>query len=97
MEGIRAAVRSHLGPGGPVQQCYRKHLWADPKEGKVLVRFSLTPDGRSEGLQAVQDDLDSPEMVECLFQVLGGVRFPAPGDVPCQVVYPFSFFPRGSR
>jgi len=95
MEGIRAVVRPKLGPEGPVQGCYRKYLAAKPGEGKVLVRFSLTPEGRATGLQVARDDLGSKEMAECLLQVLADITFPAPGDVPCQVVYPFAFFPKG--
>ncbi|MBM4354874.1 MAG: AgmX/PglI C-terminal domain-containing protein [Deltaproteobacteria bacterium] len=95
MEGIRAAVRAELGPGGQVQRCYRKYLAAQPREGKVLVRFSLTPEGRATGFQVVQDELGSKDMSGCLLEVLAGVEFPAPGEVPCQVVYPFSFFPKG--
>ncbi len=96
MEGIRAAVRAKLGPGGPVQACYLKHM-EQPRQGKVVVGFSLLPDGKPTGFQVVRDDLGSAPMAECLVAALESVGYPAPGDVPCQVVYPFSFYPEGGR
>lgn len=92
MEGIMAAVRPLREAGGPVQTCYLTQVTA-PRAGKVLLQFHLAPDGRARGFQAAQDDFSSPGLVQCLSTALSGVSFPAPGDVPCKVVYPFTFVP----
>jgi hypothetical protein len=92
MEGIMAAVRPLREAGGPVQACYLAHV-RPPVAGKVLLQFHLAAAGRAEGFGAAKDDFSSPGLVECLGTALAGVSFPAPGDVPCKVVYPFTFVP----
>lgn len=96
MEGIVAAVRSARAPGGPVQGCYLQHV-RPPREGKVQLKFALLPDGSAHGFQTARDDFGSPALVGCLAGVLQSLSYPAPGDVPCQVVYPFTFVPEVKR
>jgi len=92
MDGIIATVRAITGPAGKVQECYRSHF-KKPREGKVAVRFSLTPEGMGEAFQVIRDDLGKPAFASCLTAALGTLSYPPPGDVPCQVVYPFTFYP----
>ena len=99
MDGIIATVRGITGVGGPVQECYVRHV-SPPRQGKLVLKFSLTPEGRAEAFQTAGDEFKSPRFVSCLAEALAGLSYPPPGDVPCQVVYPFSFYPevkRGSR
>ena len=92
MDGIIATVRGITGQAGPIQACYRSHF-KRPQEGKVAVRFSLTPDGKGEAFQVIRDDLGKPAFAACLTEALAALSYPPPGDVPCQVVYPFTFYP----
>ena len=92
MEGIMAAVRPARKSGGAVQKCYRRYV-RPPRKGKVQLKFALDPDGKAGGFEAPRDDFGSPALVDCLGDAMREISFPAPGDVPCQVVYPFTFVP----
>jgi hypothetical protein len=92
MAGIMAAVRPLRAPGAAIPACYLAHV-RPPVPGKLRLRFSLTPEGRGTGWQWNQDDFDNADLRTCLREALAGVAFPAPGDKPCQVVYPFTFIP----
>ncbi len=92
MAGIMAAIRPLRQPGAPIPACYIAHV-RPPRNGKLLVRFSLDPDGRAGGWQWTQDDFALPALEQCLQEALAAVTYPPPGDKPCQVVYPFTFIP----
>ncbi len=96
MEGIMAAVRPLRQPGALIPGCYVANV-RPPQAGKMLVRFALGPDGRGEGWQWTKDDFANRALQSCLQEALATVEFPAPGDKPCQVVYPFTFIPEVRR
>lgn len=90
MEGVMRAVRREAGPGRGIQACYLREV-GKPAEGRLTMVFSLSPDGHAEKLVARQDDFAHTGLAGCVAGVLGRIQYPAPGDVPCQVVYPFTF------
>jgi hypothetical protein len=92
MDAILKAVASLKTRQGKAPACYRSHV-NPPREGKVVVRFSLTPHGKAERFEVTRDDFGNAGLTSCLVQALAAVTYPAPGDVPCQVVHPFTFVP----
>lgn len=90
MEGIRAEVRKLLGKGGPVQGCYYRWV-TPPRPGRLVVKFWLSPDGRAHDLAVTTNELASDGLAACVVAALKTIPYPPPGDVPCQVVYPFVF------
>jgi len=92
MNGIMEAVRPLRKPGAAVQLCYLKHVTPESR-GRVLLRFYLTPEGLPTGFEVTKNDFASGSLAPCLIRALESISYPAPGDVPCQVVYPFSFVP----
>lgn len=96
MDGIIAAIRPLRQPGDRIPACYINNV-RPPRQGKMLVRFSLTPDGRATGWQWTKDEFALPALQACLQEALASVTYPAPGDKPCQVVYPFTFIPEVRR
>lgn len=96
MAGIMAAIAPLRQARGAIPTCYVTHV-KPPRQGKMQLRFSLTPDGRPAQWQWLKDEIDAPGLQACLQQALSSIRYPAPGDKPCQVVYPFTFIPEVRR
>ena len=93
MEGILAATAPLKRPGGAISRCLKDSFDALPGPGSVRIKFSLTPAGQATGFQTVGDSYGRPELCRCLTRALGSVSYPVPGDVPCEVIYPFQFVP----
>jgi hypothetical protein len=94
MAGIRAAVQKELKASGKLAACYREHArLADgtPAAGTLRLRFLLGTDGRAGRFDVLLDTLGRPGLTRCMQEALAAVQFPPPGDVPCEVVYPFTF------
>lgn len=85
-----AAVQPLRQPGKAIPLCFRAHV-LPPVAGRMMVQFSLSPDGFARDFQWLKDEFDSPSLRECLRAALAEVAYPAPGDVPCTVRYPFTF------
>ena len=96
MAGIMSALKPLRKPGEAIPTCYLQHV-RPPAGGRMLLRFTLTPAGTAGGWQWTQDDFDSQPLRSCLEAAVGSVKFPLPGDKPCQVVYPFTFIPEVRR
>lgn len=57
-------VQSHTRA---LQDCYKQELRYDPTiNGKILVRFTIDPDGNVNGASIVSSTLNSPRMEECI-------------------------------
>ena len=92
MEGIVAQILPERKGNGGIPQCYLTHV-VPPREGKMRLAFALTPDGKATGFRWMLDDFKNEALETCLVAVFKGLQYPAPGDVPCQVVYPLTFVP----
>ncbi len=89
-EGIQAAVQAEISADGGVGGCYRTHA-ADRGTGRLLMRIVLAPDGRASSVAVSEDGLDNSGLAACIGDLLRGLQYPAPGDVPCTALYPFNF------
>lgn len=90
-EKLAAYVRSRKGA---IQQCYEKELKRNPSlKGKVVVRFNITPAGRTSEIDIEENTLGNEAVASCIKTTIRGWVFPfkPPSDVP--VAYPFVFAP----
>ena len=90
-EKLAAYVRSRKGA---IQQCYEKELKRNPSlKGKIVVRFSITPAGRTSDIDIEENTLGNEAVASCIKTTIRGWVFPfkPPSDVP--VAYPFVFAP----
>ncbi len=90
-EKLAAYVRSRKGA---IQQCYEKELKRNPSlKGKVVVRFNITPAGRTSEIDIEENTLANEAVASCIKTTIRGWVFPfkPPSDVP--VAYPFVFAP----
>ena len=87
-ENIRAVIRRSMGG---IKSCYERALLADSTlQGKIVVSFTITPNGRV--VDAVPTESFSPEVATCVTQRVALLRFPHPQDGVVQISYPFVFF-----
>ncbi len=92
MDGIVAQILPERQGTGGIPRCYLTHV-VPPREGKMRLAFALTPEGKATGFRWMLDDFKNEALETCLVAVFKGLQYPAPGDVPCQVVYPLTFVP----
>jgi len=82
-------------PDGAIPSCYRTHV-GRPGEIRLSFHFSLTPEGRVTAMRWNRLEPEDEAFRGCFEQFMRTVQFPAPGDVPCQIVYPLTIIPRTS-
>ena len=71
-------VQSHTRA---LQDCYKQELRYDPTiKGKVLVRFTIDPDGTVVGASIISSTLNSPRMEECILNRIKRWRNFSPCD-----------------
>jgi hypothetical protein len=80
---------------GRAQSCYEAALAAKPKlHGRVVVKFTIGPDGKVGHAANAGSDLPDPSAVECVVHAVGDLSFPKPDSGTVTVVYPLTFAPR---
>lgn len=89
-EEIRLVVRAKLPR---VRACFDAGLMRTPEiGGRVLLRFTIGPDGRAGSIAVDEDELGDATVTDCLCAELTSWQFPRPRDgVPITVAYPFVF------
>lgn len=89
-EHIRSVVRTNLGE---VRRCYNAGLSRDPTlKGRVVVRFTISSEGRVQKAVVTETDIPDPTMLACLLSVAEEFVFPEPdGGGNVVVTYPFVF------
>jgi hypothetical protein len=89
-EEIRLVVRAKLSQ---VRACFDAGLERAPEiGGRVLLRFTIGPDGRAASITVEEDELGDGIVADCLRDGLSSWQFPRPRDgVPITVAYPFVF------
>jgi hypothetical protein len=89
-EEIRLVVRAKLPQ---VRACFDAGLVRTPDMGgRVLLRFTIGPDGRAGSITVDEDELGDAVVTDCLRAQLSSWQFPRPRDgVPITVAYPFVF------
>ncbi len=94
VEVVRQVVGRNLAR---IRRCYDLALAANPTlSGRVIVKLVIGPDGLVARTADGGSDLPDPDVIACVLQVFGTVRFPAPDGGPVNVVYPLVFQPAGA-
>jgi outer membrane biosynthesis protein TonB len=90
-EALARYVRQRLKA---MQGCYERELKRNPSlKGKVLIRFSILPSGRSGDIEFEQNTLGDDAVTECIRSVIRGWIFPFKPPDSVSVAYPFVFSP----
>ncbi len=77
-----------------IQGCYEKELKRNPSlKGKVVVRFTITPQGRASDIEIEENTLGNDAVPSCIKTVIRGWVFPFKPDGEATVAYPFVFAP----
>jgi TonB family protein len=78
---------------GDVEECYARHLRVSSPGGKVVFRWTITPQGTVSHVDALGAGMD--ELEACVAKKIAGARFPRPPGIsgPLMVEYPFYFAP----
>jgi hypothetical protein len=92
-EGILQVMSQARRPEGAIPSCYRAHV-GRPREIRLSFHFALTPEGRATAMRWNRLEPEDEGFRSCFEQFVRTVQFPAPGDVPCQIVYPLTLIPR---
>jgi TonB family protein len=79
-----------------IQHCYEKELKRNPSlKGKVVVRFSIMPSGRTGDIEIEENTLGNDAVGACIRTAIRGWTFPFKPDDEVPVAYPFVFSPAG--
>jgi hypothetical protein len=79
-----------------IQNCYEKELKRNPSlKGKVVVRFSIKPTGRTGDIDIEENTLGNEAVGSCIRTVIRSWVFPFKPDDEVPVAYPFVFSPAG--
>lgn len=77
-----------------IQNCYERELKRNPSlKGKVVVRFSITPAGRSADIEIEENTLGTDSVASCIRTVIRTWVFPFKPESEVPVAYPFVFTP----
>jgi hypothetical protein len=92
-ETLARYVKSRLKA---IQGCYERELKRNPSlKGKVMVRFSILPSGRTGEIEIEENTLGPDAVASCIRTVIRGWVFPFKPDDEVSVAYPFVFSPAG--
>lgn len=79
---------------GVLRACYEAELKKDPKlTGKLVLAFSVTPEGRVGEASIEDSTLPNPAVGACIITMMRGVRFPFRPEEELHVQFPFAFAP----
>jgi hypothetical protein len=89
--------RELLAHRGEFRACYNTALEESPNlTGRLVIRFTVWPDGRARESSVVQDTLQNEGVNGCVLEHLAGIEFPAPeAGQAVTVTYPLNFRPEG--
>lgn len=77
-----------------IQNCYERELKRNPSiKGRVMVRFSITPAGRSSDIEIEENTLGNEAVASCIRTVIRTWVFPFKPSSDVTVSYPFVFSP----
>lgn len=77
-----------------IQGCYEKELKRNPSlKGKVVVRFSISPSGRTKDIDIEENTLGNEAVASCIKTTIRGWVFPFKPESDVPVAYPFVFSP----
>lgn len=89
-EAIRARILRHMDR---IRSCYERARLRRPElEGRMTLRFTVSPAGYVDTLNLESSELNAPEVEECVMGEVRRIHFPPPaGGGVVEVTYPFRF------
>lgn len=85
-QSIQDIVRKNLGKA---RACYQDALRRVPQaKGRIVVRFSITPEGPVSLARALSSEVDDAKLVACVVRAFEELAFPASDREPIVVTYP---------
>lgn len=92
-EAVTRYVRARLTA---IKNCYEKELKRNTQlKGKVVVRFTITPAGRTGDIEIEENTVGNEAVAACIRTVIRSWIFPFKPDDEVPVSYPFLFSPTG--
>jgi outer membrane biosynthesis protein TonB len=86
---LAKAVRTHMGS---VKSCYEKQLKLNPSlKGKIVMRFTITAQGRVSEASAESDSMHSDDVVDCIARLIRTWSFSFKPEEDASVSFPFVF------
>ncbi len=78
---------------GQMKYCYEREIQKSPDlEGKLLTRFTISPDGTVATSDVVQNTMHNAQVAACVQRIISRMAFPKPrGGGVVAVTYPFLF------
>jgi len=90
-EGLARYVKSRLKA---ITSCYEKELKRNPSlKGRVVVRFTIKPDGRTSDVDVEENTVGSDAVGACIKTLIRTWTFPFKPEEETTVAYPFVFSP----
>ncbi len=75
-----------------IKACYERGLKRNPNlNGKIVVRWTITPAGTVQGVGIESDTIGDTEVATCIKVTVARWRFPAPSGGAVEVAFPFLF------
>ena len=72
-----------------MRNCYERQLLSDADlAGEVVLKWTITPEGKTDGITVTDSTLGNAEVEACLTRVMKRVRFAKPEGEGCTVTYP---------
>jgi hypothetical protein len=93
-DAVSAVVNSH---NAAIQYCYQRALRRNPDlKGKLVVRFTITPEGTVKNVEVVSSTLNDPDVIDCILSRIRrwddfGAIDPSLGDATFRQVYAFGY------
>ncbi len=93
-EQVSRVVNRH---NDAIEYCYQKELRRNPTlKGKLVVRFTITPQGKVSNVTIISSSLNNPELETCIVRRIQrwddfGAVDPSLGDATFRQVYTFGF------
>jgi len=93
-DAVSAIVNKH---NSAIQYCYQRALRRNPDlKGKLVVRFTITPEGRVKNVEVVSTTLTDKSVIDCVVSRIRrwsdfGAIDPSKGDATFRQVYAFGY------
>ena len=93
-DAVSEVINSH---NSSIQYCYQRELKQNPDmKGKLVIRFTVTPDGKVKDVKMLSSTLNNPRIEQCVFSRISrwddfGPIDPSKGDATFRQVYTFGY------
>ncbi len=93
-DAVSEVINSH---NSSIQYCYQREIKQNPDlKGKLVIRFTITPEGKVKDVKILSSTLDNPRIEQCVVSRIArwddfGAIDPSKGDATFRQVYTFGY------